>query len=133
MLLAALAALSVSSGSVTLATCAPTPHVLRMECDFSVFRERLAEACHVRSTTPSRVAKVIGMSPRRIIDLEYSGTRALDIDRLGQIADHLDVSIDWLLGRSDVMDVAKATAKKSPDRGGTQRNLAVRTTTAKMS
>ncbi len=74
------------------------------------------------------------MSPRRIVDPEYSGTRALDIDRLGQIADHLDVSIDWLLGRSDVMDVAKATAKKSPDRGGgTQRNIAVRTATAKMS
>ncbi len=54
----------------------------------------------------------MGMSPRRIIDLEYSGTRALDIGRLGQIADHLDVSIDWLLGRSDVMDVTKAAAKK---------------------
>jgi hypothetical protein len=36
-----------------------------------------------------------------VIDLEYSGLKVLDIYRLAQIADRLDVSIDWLLGRSD--------------------------------
>jgi hypothetical protein len=47
------------------------------------------------------------MSPRRIIDLEYLGAKAMDIYRLGQIADALDVSTDWLLGRSNVMDVTE--------------------------
>jgi transcriptional regulator with XRE-family HTH domain len=76
-----------------------------MRTDFSLFRERLAEACHVRNTTPTRIARIIGMSPRRIIDLEYSGAKALDIYRLGQIADALDVSLDWLMGRSNVRNV----------------------------
>jgi len=35
--------------------------------------------------------------------LEYPLANALDIRRLGQIADKLDVSIDWLLGRTTVM------------------------------
>ena len=33
--------------------------------------------------------------------------RALDLYRVCQIADRLDVSLDWLLGRSDVMDLPK--------------------------
>ncbi len=36
-----------------------------------------------------------------------SGLRALDLHRVCQIADRLDVSVDWLLGRTDVMDLAK--------------------------
>jgi transcriptional regulator with XRE-family HTH domain len=82
-----------------------------MRTDFSVFRERLAEACHERDTTPTRLAKIIGMSPRRIIDLEYLGAKALDIYRLGQIADVLDVSLDWLTGRSNVMEVKEVPPK----------------------
>jgi hypothetical protein len=53
------------------------------------------------------------VGPRRIFDLEHSGARVLDIHRLVQIADQLDVSIDWLLGRSDVMEAAKAETKKT--------------------
>ena len=37
----------------------------------------------------------------------YPGLRALDLHRVCQIADRLDVSLDWLLGRTDVMDLAK--------------------------
>jgi hypothetical protein len=58
-------------------------HVIEMRCNFSVFRERLAEACHVRDTTPTRLAKIIGLSPRRIIDPEYLGAKAMDIHCLG--------------------------------------------------
>jgi hypothetical protein len=71
------------------------------ECDFGVFRERIIEACRMRETRPDRVAKIIGMGPRRVIDIEYVGLKGLDIHRLAQIADKLDVSIDWLLGRTD--------------------------------
>ena len=34
--------------------------------------------------------------------------RALDLYRVCQIADHRDVSVDWLLGRSDVMEIPKS-------------------------
>ena len=40
-----------------------------------------------------------------MIDLEYSGLEVLDIPRLCQIADRLDVSTDWLLGRTAVMEL----------------------------
>jgi hypothetical protein len=39
---------------------------------------------------------------------------SIDVYRLAQIADRLgEVSVDWLLGRSDVMALPKAKAKKS--------------------
>ena len=73
----------------------------------TLFPERLHEACNLRGTTPDRVACSIDMGPRPTIDIEYSGLRALDIYRLAQIADRLDVSVDWLLGRTTVMEVAE--------------------------
>jgi len=38
--------------------------------------------------------------------------RALDLYRVCQIADRLDVSLDWLLGRSDVMEIPKGNGKR---------------------
>ena len=76
-----------------------------MPSDFSVFRERLAEACRARNITSDKLCRSIGLGGRRVIDLEFSGLKVLDIHRLGQIADRLDVSIDWLLGRTDVMEL----------------------------
>jgi hypothetical protein len=46
------------------------------------------------------------------VDLHFAGVRALDIYRLATIADNLDVSVDWLLGRSDSMEVTERKAKK---------------------
>ena len=57
--------------------------------------------------TPSQCARSVGLGGRRLIDFEVFGLKALDVYRLAQIADRLDVSIDWLLGRSDTMDVRK--------------------------
>jgi hypothetical protein len=39
------------------------------------------------------------------VDLHFAGVRALDIYRLAGIADELGVSLDWLLGRTDVMEL----------------------------
>jgi transcriptional regulator with XRE-family HTH domain len=78
-----------------------------MHSDFSLFRERLAHACQARSMTPDRLAAAIGLGSRRRVDLISSGLKALDIYRLAQIADRLDVSVDWLLGRSNVMELPK--------------------------
>ena len=79
-----------------------------MQSDLSIFRERLAEACRVRGLTHDRLCASIGIAGRRALDLDFSGLKALDIYRLVQIADRLEVSVDWLLGRSDVMEVSAA-------------------------
>ena len=84
-----------------------------MQTDFSVFRQRLAEACRVRNMTHDRLCASIGIGGRRAVDLDFAGVRALDIYRLAQIADRLEVSIDWLLGRSDVMEVQKGRRVKA--------------------
>lgn len=55
--------------------------------------------------TPDRLCASIGLGGRRSVDLAFSGLKALDIYRLTQIADRLEVSVDWLLGRSDVMEL----------------------------
>ncbi len=83
-----------------------------MQTDFSVFRERLHEACRVRNMTYDRLCSSIGIGGRRAVDLDFAGLKALDVYRLAQIADRLDVSIDWLLGRSDVMEVRRLREKE---------------------
>jgi hypothetical protein len=45
------------------------------------------------------------LGSRRRVDLASSGLKALDVYRLAQIADRLEVSVDWLFGRSDVMEL----------------------------
>jgi transcriptional regulator with XRE-family HTH domain len=83
-----------------------------MPTDFSHFRERLLEACKLQSMTPDSLARSIGMGARRAIDLECAGLKALDIHRLSQIADRLNVSVDWLLGRTTVMELAREKKQK---------------------
>jgi hypothetical protein len=46
------------------------------------------------------------------VSLHFAGVRALDIYRLARIADELNVSVDWLLGRSDMMELPKVKAEK---------------------
>ena len=57
--------------------------------------------------TPGQCARSIGLGGRRIVDLETFGLQALNVYRLTQIADRLDVSVDWLLGRTDNMEAHK--------------------------
>ena len=82
--------------------------------DYSLFRDRFAEACRVRGMKPEAVYRSIGIGGRRALDVQSVGVlRALDLHRVCQIADHLNVSLDWLLGRSDVMQVASADTSRS--------------------
>ncbi len=78
-----------------------------MPTDFSVFRERLTEACCVRNMSHSALCRGIGLSPRKALEIEYYPLKTLDLYRVSQIADKLDVSIDWLLGRTNVMSVVE--------------------------
>lgn len=73
-----------------------------MHSDFSVFRKHLAHACRLRKVPEDR------LGAGGAVDLHFAGLRALDIYRLAHIADQLDVSVDWLLGRSDVMELPRA-------------------------
>jgi hypothetical protein len=49
----------------------------------------------------------IGLAGRRAMTLSLSGPGAIDFWRLCQIAEVLAVSLDWLKGRSNIMDVMK--------------------------
>ncbi len=71
-----------------------------MHSDFTVFHEHLAEACRDRKKSPDPLCAWA-------MELHFAGVRALDIYRLAKIADELDVSVDWLLGRSDMMEVPR--------------------------
>jgi hypothetical protein len=86
-----------------------------MSTNFSLFRDRFAEACRVRGMKPDSVYRSVGIGGRRALDLESVGVlRALDLYRLCQIADRLDVSLDWLVGRSDVMERPKGKGDRVP-------------------
>ena len=78
-----------------------------MQSDFSVFRGHLAEACRLRKMPHDPLCAAA-------VDLHFAGLRALDVYRLAQIADKLDVSVDWLLGRSDVMEVRGQSEVRAP-------------------
>jgi hypothetical protein len=71
-----------------------------VQSDFTVFREHLAEACRDRKKTPDPLCAAA-------MHLHFAGVRALDVYRLAKIADELDVSVDWLLGRSDMMELPR--------------------------
>jgi hypothetical protein len=76
-----------------------------MQSNLSVLHEHLAEACRLRKTNHDVFCT-------NAIDLHFAGVRALDIYRLAQIADQLDVSVDWLLGRSETMELPKEHANR---------------------
>ena len=78
-----------------------------MQSDFTVFHEHLAEACRDRNKTPDPLCAAA-------VDLHFAGVRALDVYRLAKLADELDVSVDWLLGRSDMMELPKTKKTQKP-------------------
>ena len=64
----------------------------------------------MRNMTQAAVCRSIGLGGRRALDFHSIGLRALDLYRVAQIADRLDVSIDWLLGRTNVMELSDGVA-----------------------
>jgi hypothetical protein len=86
-----------------------------MRTDYSVFRDRLAEACKIRDTTHSKLLASIGLGARSTIKFDVLGVRVLDLHHVCQIADVLDVSVDWLVSRSNVMDVMEMPKFMEPE------------------
>ena len=68
----------------------------------------------VLGTRPAALALFWPIGGRRAVDLDFAGVKSLDIPTLAQIADKLDVSIDWLLGRSNVMSVMEMPEPPEP-------------------
>jgi hypothetical protein len=68
-----------------------------MGTDFSLFPERLAEACRVRNVKALELSVSTGLAPRRLVAPRFTGPRAMDLHHICQIADVLEVSIDWLI------------------------------------
>jgi len=76
-----------------------------MQMDFGLFPERLEKACRARDLPLDALCHSTGLGSDNADILPVVGVKALGIFELAQIAGTLDVSIDWLLGRTNVMDV----------------------------
>ena len=69
-----------------------------------MFWDRFYELCIKRGTKPNQVGKSIGISSGTIT--KWKSTNALpNGESLTKIADYLDCSVDYLLGRTDVPDL----------------------------
>jgi len=68
-----------------LAAPSPASHVIDMRADFSLFRERLDEACCARNMRETKVCSRIGLGAKRAIHLALAGPQAIDVWRLCQL------------------------------------------------
>lgn len=64
-----------------------------------MFSEKIRQLRKDRHLTQAEVAKEVGMSARGYQDLELGAKPRYDA--LLHIADFYDVSVDWLMGRTD--------------------------------
>ena len=66
----------------------------------TVFAERLRKYRALKSTTQKQVAEAIGISERGYQEYELS-RKEPTMGKLIALADYFDVSLDYLVGRSD--------------------------------
>ncbi|MBS6447554.1 MAG: helix-turn-helix transcriptional regulator [Clostridiales bacterium] len=71
-----------------------------------MFWERFYNMCIAKGTKPNPVAKEIGVSSGVITKWKTEGTLP-NGETLIKIADYLDVSIDYLVGRTDKPEINK--------------------------
>ena len=69
-----------------------------------IFNDRLKLLRIERSYTQEAAAKAIGIPPRSYQRLELDGNKT-HYDTLMKIADYYGVSLDWLMGRTDVREI----------------------------
>jgi transcriptional regulator with XRE-family HTH domain len=75
----------------------------------SVFAKRLKAARELRQLSQSQLAEKAQLQPSAISHFEI-GTRSPSFDNLKRLADALDVTTDYLIGRSDSPQVSAETA-----------------------
>ncbi len=69
-----------------------------------IFNDRLKMLRDEQSATQATAAKEIGIPPRTYQRLEMDGCKT-HYDTLLKIADYYDVSVDWLMGRTDKREI----------------------------
>ena len=69
-----------------------------------IFNERMKILREERDLTQDNVAKALNMPLRTYNRLESDGAKT-HYDTLLKIADYYDVSVDWLMGRTDRREV----------------------------
>ena len=67
---------------------------------------RIKEQCKLKKTSVKSLLENCEMNRNTIYDLEKKGSFPSS-DKLSRIADHLDCSVDYLLGRTDNPEVNK--------------------------
>lgn len=65
-----------------------------------VLAERLKELRLKKNIKQSELGKIVGLSDNAISDIER-GYRLTSIEKLEALADYFDVSVDYLIGRTD--------------------------------
>ena len=65
-----------------------------------VLAERLKELRLKKNIKQSELGKIVGLSDNAISDIER-GYRLTSIEKLAALADYFDVSVDYLIGRTD--------------------------------
>ncbi len=68
--------------------------------------ERLKELRTGKKVTQRKVAEVLGVAPRNVQNFEY-GTARPKLDNVIKIADFFNVSIDYLVGRTDNPQISR--------------------------
>ncbi len=66
----------------------------------NIFAERIKSLRKSKSVTQAVLAELLGVTKTQISDLE-NGKTTTSIERLYTLADYFDVSLDYLVGRSD--------------------------------
>ena len=74
-----------------------------------IFNERLKMLRGEKGLTQERAAQEMEMPLRSYHRLEADGSKT-HYDTLLKIADYYDVSVDWLMGRTDVREVNRGTS-----------------------
>ena len=65
-----------------------------------LFRKRVRELRKEKQETQKQVAEAVGLKERHYQFFEY-GKHFPSLENLWKLADHFEVSIDYLVGRSD--------------------------------
>jgi transcriptional regulator with XRE-family HTH domain len=65
-----------------------------------ILGERVKKLRIKKNLKQSELGEIVGLSDNAISDIER-GYRLTAIDKLGALADYFDVSVDYLMGRTD--------------------------------
>jgi len=79
--------------------------------DRKIFAVRLRELRTSRNISQEELGAVLGVSKPAISDIERE-RRTTTVERLVELANYFDVSIDYLVGRSDDLKMKQSGEKK---------------------